>query len=318
MGLRKATAEEFGIALRHFSKTVGWSMEFTAIREAGLMSRDSITFTPPLVSGGGRGETKQAELTGKAAVERDIRSIFTAENDRTRSPAAILLNRMGIAAKYRNWTDFNKAKKEIVAAGITFDSVLTNKIAQDADTTRSFKKAQNYFNQIQVKMSDYGSQVVVDMKYIHDRLKYQNRQGRTKIIKHQGDQKGRYLVSSKAELNNYIKLQQTQVGKLKAGWWNVIVSLPEPSVRYKAGDWGKKGVAGYVKKFPGVGCYLTFKFSENNAEIIFANPIGDNDGVSSFFHVQELVYGQAMNRIAMDLQQLLGRNIDESFDFDNF
>jgi hypothetical protein len=311
MGLRKATAEEFGIALREFSQAVGWSMEFTAIREAGLMSRDSITFTPPLVAGGGQGETKQAELTGKAAVDRDIRSIFTAENDRNRSPAAILLNRMGAAAKMRNMTEFNKAKKEIVAAGITFDSVLTNKIAQDADTTRSFKKAQNYFNQIQVRMSDYGSQVVVDMKYIHDRLKYQNRQGRTKVIKNQGEQKGRYLVSSKAELSNYIKLQQTQVGKLKAGWWNVIVSLPTPTVRYKAGDWGKKGVAGYVKKFPGVGCYLSFKFSEHDAEIVFANPIGDNDGVSSFFRVQELVYGTAISRIEKDLDQLLGRRVEE-------
>lgn len=318
MALRKASAEEFAACLAKFSKAVGWSMEFTAIREAALMSRDSIIFSPPLVAGGGRGETKQAELAGKAAVARDINAIFVAENDRKRSPAAILLNRMAVAAKFRNWSEFNKTRKEIQTAGITFDSVLTNKLAQDADSTRAFKKAQNYFNQIQVRMNDYGSTVVTDLKYIHERLRYQNRKGRNRVIKNMGEQKGRYLVATKAELNDYIKLRQMEVGKLKAGWWNVIVSLPTPTVRYKAGDFGKKGVAGYVKKFPGVGCYLSFRFTPNDAELVFANPIGDNDGVSSFFQVQELVYGNAIKRMELDIEQLLQRDIDESFDFDSF
>lgn len=310
MGVRTASAQEFQAALESFSKDVGWSMEFTAIREAGLMCRDSITFTPPMVAGGGQGQTKQAELTGKAAVARDINAIFVAENDRKRSPAAILLNRMAIAAKYRNMGEFTKAQREISAAGITFDSVLTNKIAQDSDSTRAFRKAQNYFNQLQVKMGDYGSQIVTDLKAIHDRLKYQNRQGRTRVIRNQGDQKGRFMVATKSELNDYIKLRQQEVGKLKAGWWNVIVSLPQPKVRYRAGEFGKKGVAGYVKKFPGVGCHLTFKFTEANAELVFANPIADNDGISTFFNVMSLVYGNAISRIERDLDQLIQRDID--------
>ena len=309
MALREATVEEFQAALIDFAQEVGWSMEYASLREAALMSRDSIIFSPPLVAGGGGGETKQAELTGKKAVARDIHALFTAENDRARSPAAILLNRLGAAAKFRNMTEFNKAKEEIQRSAITFDSVLTNKIVQDGDQTRSFKKAQNYFNQINVKMNDYGSSVITDIAYIHDRLKFSQR-GKTKIIKGQGEQKGKFLVSTKSELEQYIKVRQKEVGKLKSAWWNVIVSLPKPQKKGVDQNFGQKGVAGYVKKFPGLGGFFSIAKSESGVVLIFGNPIGDNDNIGSFFNVMNLVYGNAVARIERDLDQLIARDVN--------
>jgi len=306
MALRQGTAAEFQAALENFAEEVGLSMEYASLRESALMSRDSITFTPPFEAGGGAGETKQAELVGKRAIFRDVNAMFVAENDRTRAPAAVLLNKLGTAAKMKNASAYTQAREQIIKAGITFDSVLTNKIVQDGDQTRSFKKAQNYFNQLAVKLNDYDRAVVTDIAAIHDKLKFKGQKKGHRL----GDQKGKYMVQSKTELDNYIKLRQQQVGKLKAAWWNYIATMPRPKKKGVDQNFGKKGVAGYVKKFPGIVPYFNMVKSDKGFELEFANPIGDNDDIATFFGVMNLVYGNALQRIELDLEQLMNRDVN--------
>jgi hypothetical protein len=74
----------FNRALTAFAQEVGYTIEYAALREAALMCRDAIIFTPPFKAGGGGGETKQAELVGRRAVERDINSLFVAKNDKAK------------------------------------------------------------------------------------------------------------------------------------------------------------------------------------------------------------------------------------------
>lgn len=306
MALRQASAAEFQAALIDFAQEVGWSMEYASLRESALMARDSIIFSPPFMAGGGGGETKKAELVGKRAIFRDINAMFVAENDRTRAPAAVLLNKLGTAAKMKNASAYTQAKQQIINAGITFDSVLTNKIVQDGDQTRSFKKAQNYFNQLQVKLNDYDRAVVTDIAAIHNQLKLKGQ----KNVHRLGEQKGKYMVQSKNELDKYIKLRQKEVGKLKAAWWNYIVTIPKPKKKGIDQNFGQKDVAGYVKKFPEIVPYFNMVKSEKGFELEFANPIGDNDDIATFFGVLNLVYGNAVKRIESDLDQLIGRDVN--------
>ena len=102
MALVHNNVTTFNKALTAFAQEVGYTIEYAALREAALMCRDAIIFTPPFKMGGGGGGTKQAELIGKRAVDRDINSLFVAKNDKAKVAGAILLNNLPSAAKRRN------------------------------------------------------------------------------------------------------------------------------------------------------------------------------------------------------------------------
>jgi len=59
VGLVHANVTTFNKALTSLAQEVGWTIEYAALREAALMCRDAIIFTPPFAPGGGKGETKQ-------------------------------------------------------------------------------------------------------------------------------------------------------------------------------------------------------------------------------------------------------------------
>ena len=298
------TALQFNNSLTAFAREAGWTIEYAALREAALMCRDAITFTPPFALGGGKGETKQAELIGKAAVARDLNTLFVAVNDRKRVTSAIHLNNMATAAKMRNMSDFIKAQKAAMDSAIVFDSNILNKIVRDSDQQRAYQKATNYFN---TSPANLNSKVVDDLYPIHRRYKYTSRQGKTRIIKHQGDYQGKFLVSSKEVLNQYIKSQQELVGKLKSGWWNVMMSLPKPKKKGVDQNFGRKGVASYVKKFPGNAIHNVMT-SPSAVSIRFGNAIGNADNKATKNNVEGLIYSSAVNRMYNDIEKMLSRD----------
>ena len=288
------------------AKEVGWTIEYASLREAALMCRDAIVFTPPFVDGGGKGETKQAELVGKAAVKRDINSIFVAQNDKSRVTGSMHLKSLQYNAGTRNFANFTKARSAARLSGIDFVSGILNKIVKDSDDQRAFAKATNYFGASSVKQ-DY--EVVQDLEPIHRRLKITNRQGKTKIIKNQGAYgTNKFLVQSKTQLNAYIKKEQEQVGKLKSGWWNAMQSLPKPKKKGVDQTFGRKGVAAYVKKFSG-NVIKSVKTSPTAVDIRVGNLIGDNDNKATNNNVLQLVYGNAVQRIELDLERFLQRDV---------
>jgi hypothetical protein len=282
-------------------------MEYASLREAALMCRDAITFTPPFALGGGKGETKQAELIGKAAVARDLNTLFVAVNDKKRSAAAIHLSNMASAARMRRMSDFIIAQKAARDSGISFDSNIVNKIVRDADETRAYQKATNYFNTSQVSPN---SKPVDNLEPIHQRFKYVNRRGKTRIVKYQGDYHGRFLVTSKSILNQYIKSQQQMVGKLKSGWWNTLMALPKPQKKGVDQNYGRKGVASYVKRFSG-NAIVYANSTPTKVNILFGNAIGDNDNKASSNNVKGLMYSAAILRMQRDLQQFISRDISK-------
>lgn len=304
MGLVHNNVGTFNKALSSFAQEVGWTIEYAALREAALMCRDAIVFTPPFKLGGGGGETKQAELVGRRAVERDINSIFVAKNDKARVAGAMLLNNLASAAKHRNYGDFTKAMQAANDKSIQFDALIPNKIVADSDALRAYRKAQNFFNQ---SSGQPGNAVVDDLRPVHDRLKRLTRQGKTKIEKGRGDYLGKFLVGSKSELKAYIKERQAEVGKLKSGWWNVMQVIPKPQKKGVDQTFGRKGVASYVKKFPGNNFQRLYS-TQKAVNYSFGNLIGNADNKATQNNVAGLVYANAIARIERDTDQLLRRD----------
>jgi len=304
VGLTHATAASLNKALDALAKECQWTMEYTVLREAALMCRDAIIFTPPFVAGGGGGETKQAELVGKAAVKRDINKLFVAMNDKAKISGALMLNQLASAAKMRDFASFQNARQQLSSRTINFDSLVANKIAADGDDQRAYLKAQNFFNKYKVRPANAP---VEDLRAVHDRFKRLTRQGKTKIETGRGDYLGKFLVKSKGELNAYIKLRQEEVGKLKSGWWNIIEALPKPKKNGVDQEFGRRKVAGYVKKFPGNNMQV-FYATSRAASIKCGNLIGNADGVADRNNVLNLVIGNAVARIERDLEQMLARD----------
>jgi hypothetical protein len=307
VGFVHTKVETFNKALDEFAKEAGWTMEYTILREGALMCRDAIIFTPPFIGGGGGGETKQAEIVGKNAVKRDINSLFVAVNDKAKISGAMMLNQLASAAKMRDFASFENARAQISNRTISFDSHLANKFAADGDPQRAYLKAQNFFNKYKVRPANLP---VDDLRSVHDQYKHLTRQGKTRITRGQGDYLGKFLVKSKGELNAYIKTRQEEVGKLKSGWWNVIEALPKPKKKGVEQNFGRKGVAAYVKKFPGNNMQA-FISTPDRVSLLIGNQIGNNDDVASRNNVMNLIYANAVARIEKDLEQMIKRDVQK-------
>lgn len=304
MGLAHNNVITFNRALTAFAQEVGFTIEYAALREAALMCRDAITFTPPYADGGGKGETKQAELQGKRAVQRDLNDLFVAKNSPKRVAGGMLINDIAAAARNRDFAGFSLAMKAAKDKSLNFDSVIVNAITRDDDMLRAYRKAQNFFNKTDLRR---GVGVVDDLAPIHKRYKYTSRQGKTKIIKHQGNYLGKFLVKSQSELNRYIKSQQDMVGKLKSGWWNVMQTLPKPKKKGVDQTFGRKGVAGYVKKFHGNNFHTIYK-TDKAVMLRFGNMIGNAGEKATKNNVLGLVYNTAILRMERDAEQMLKRD----------
>jgi hypothetical protein len=71
---------------------------------------------------------------------------------------------------------------------------------------------------------------------------------------------------------------------------------------------GRKGVAAYVKKFSG-NVIKSVKTSPTAVDIRVGNLIGDNDNKATNNNVLQLVYGNAVQRIELDLERFLQRDV---------
>jgi hypothetical protein len=304
VGLVHATAESLNKALDEYAKEVGWTMEYTILREGALMCRDAIIFTPPFVDGGGGGETKQSELVGRRAVDRDIRRIFVPQNDTARVNGLMMLKQLSNAAKNRDYSSFIDAKRQLNTSTVKLDTLVGSRIINDSDDTRAYRKAQNFFSKSSVARMNPPT---TDMKAVHKQYLYMTRGGRKRFDQSKLDFTGRYFVKSKGELNAYIKSQQENVGRLKSAWWNVIEALPKPKKKGVEQNFGRKGVAAYVKKFPGNNIQSLVSTS-SIVSLIIGNQIGNSDDVATRNNVLPQMIGNAVARINRDLEQMLNRD----------
>lgn len=300
----KFNADQFRRALESLSQEMGWTMAYTGLRTAKFMCFDSLVFTPPFVRGGGKGNTPEAGRVGEAAVERDIRAIFTAKDARQKTSGSLILQRLAWAGHNNDSGAWADAKR--MAQGIVFENPIVTKLVQDPDTARSFKKAQNFFSRaskIGTVAPDQKKARVLTMSElapIHERLRTNNRRGRFKVTKSQGDYLGKFLVESKTTLNAYIKKRQAQEGKTKAAWLSVLNSLPDPPTRGSEVRIAAKQseIAKYIRRHASNGQgYQSYFFTPRGVMITFGNRIADRGDTSSRNNVQGLVLNRAYQRM---------------------
>lgn len=291
-------------ALNEYRLFSGKCMRDVLLEEAALTSRELMVFTPPIVQGGGKGLSKAAEVLGKEAIEKDVRSIFNSTNDPQGRSAFAL---MGMAVVAGDRSLFEKARK---------DGTMTNKargifrgVLDDPDPDRAYRQFSNRFRA--AFEAKAGNTVVKDLRGIHDakRAKYAGR-----IRKNNGATAPELRqMADDAALKAYIKQRQKKVGELKAGWLDVIMSLPKPETPGIQKTYGIKGVPAWVvKNRTGTG-YTNFSGQPNTANfsLRIGNSIGDNEGVSTDARTLEKVMAVRTGKLFKRAEALMLYGIDK-------
>jgi hypothetical protein len=292
-------------ALNEYRLFSGKCMRDVLIEEAALTCRELMVFTPPLVNGGGKGLSKAAEVAGKTAVERDIRSIFNSDADPEGRSAFSL---MGMAVVAGDRSLFEKARK---------DGVSTNKargifkgVLDDPDPDRAYRQFANRFRA--AFEAKAGQTVVKELKGTHDAMKAKYA-GRIRKNNGPGVAKELRQMADEAAMKAYIKQQQKNVGRLKAGWLDVIMSLPKPETPGIQKTYGIKGVPAWVMKNRSGNGYTSFSGQPNTANfgMIIGNSIGDNDGVSTDARTLEKVMAIRTGKLFKRADALMMYGVDK-------
>lgn len=297
--------EAYTQALNEYRLFSGKCMRDVLIEEAALTCRELMAFTPPLVNGGGKGLTKAAEVAGKTAVEKDIRSIFNSTADPEGRSAFSL---MGMAVVAGDRSLFEKARKEGVstkgARGI-FRGVL-----DDDDPERAYRQFANRFRA--AFEAKAGQTVVKELKGTHDAMKAKYA-GRIRKNNGPGVAKELRQMADEAAMKAYIKQQQKNVGRLKAGWLDVIMSLPKPETPGIQKTYGIKGVPAWVMKNRAGNGYTSFRGQPSTANfgLTIGNAIGDNDGVSTDARTLEKVMAIRTGKLFKRADALMQYGVDK-------
>tara|TARA_R110000868_G_scaffold345361_3_gene606459 strand:- start:615 stop:1556 length:942 start_codon:yes stop_codon:yes gene_type:complete len=297
--------EAYTQALNEYRLFSGKCMHDVLIEEAALTARELMVFTPPLVNGGGKGLSKAAEVAGKTAVEKDIKSIFNSTND-PQGRSAFALMGMAVAADDRSL--FEKARK---------DGVMTNKargifrgVLDDPDPERAFRQFSNRFRA--AFEAKAGQAIVKDLRSTHAsmRAKYA---GRIRKNNGPGVPKELRQIADDAAMLAYIKAEQKKVGRLKAGWLDVIMSLPKPTTPGVQKNYGIKGVPAWVTKNRSSTGYTSFTGQPSTANfgMRIGNSIGDNDGVSTDARTLEKVMAVRTGKLLKRADALMMYGIDK-------
>lgn len=262
-------------ALNEYRLFSGKCMRDVVIEEAALTARELMVFTPPLVQGGGKGLSKAAEVAGKTSVEKDIKSIFNSTADPEGRSAFSL---MGMAVVAGDKSLFEKGRKEGVMT--TKSKGIFRGVLDDEDPERAYRQFSNRFRA--AFEAKAGQTIVKDLKGTHDAMKAKYA-GRIRKNNGPGIPKELREIADAAAMKAYIKKQQQNVGRLKAGWLDVIMSLPKPETPGIQKNFGVKGVPAWVFRNRSSTGYTSFSGQPNTANfgMIIGNSIGDNDGVST-------------------------------------
>lgn len=308
--IEPASLADFNAAIRHFAAEVNTSMETVNRQQMRLMCRDAMTFTPPMPKGGGRGLSSAAHKSGMNKLGNDVKRIFIAA-DEPRKAMPVMLRQIinSVRGDDRQafidiYDKFNPAK----ARGL---SPVMRKIMEDTSWTRAFAKAKNYLN----KANIYGQIKQVagftsDLRGIHDRYKGAVN-GRWKRNAPIGGPQ--YFVDSMATLEAYIANRQLKVGRVKAGWAQVMSLVPMPV--------NKKGVAmnyGSYKapwvdanKSGNRGIFQSSK-SGGRSGMSVTNLIGNINNISNEAGTENIVYGNRVKQIRAAVTQFLQKDVQNA------
>jgi hypothetical protein len=302
----------YAFACRETIKDIG-------LKNAALMCRDSIMLTPPMGAGGKGGLTVTGEKAGKRAIAADVRKIYVAADNRKGiAPLLILTKKLAYSTRNGNPAEFRALLDGAARTALKRGTRVLQAIANDYDDERAFKKAKNYFNRSQLRSNEYGSLGYQrDLRPVHNML-LAKAGGRFKQngkpFQPLTNWRDKILVETDEEIKEYIASRTPKVGRLKAGWYKVLMGLPKPSSREGKTNFGTGGIANYIKVHAGNAGYFNFNETPSNLNLIIGNGIADMNNVSTEADVKATVIGMRYKQVYLDLARRLKKDVD---DFNN-
>ena len=302
----------YAFACRETIKDIG-------LKNAALMCRDSIMLTPPMGAGGKGGLTVTGEKAGKRAIAADVRKIYVAADNRKGiAPLLILTKKLAYSTRNGNPAEFRALLDGAARTALKRGTRILQAIANDYDDERAFKKAKNYFNRSQLRSNEYGSLGYQrDLRPVHKMLLAkaggrfkQNGKPFQPLV----NWRDKVLVETDEEIKEYIASRTPKVGRLKAGWYKVLMGLPKPSSREGKTNFGTSGIANYIKAHAGSAGYFNFNETPSNLNLIIGNGIADMNNVSTEADVKATVIGMRYKQVHLDLARRLKKDVD---DFNN-
>jgi hypothetical protein len=185
------------------------------------------------------------------------------------------------------------------------------KIANDYDDERAFRKAKNYLNRTRYTKSEYGTiQFERNLRPLHQRL-LTRYGGRFKIgltpINPVGDWRNRYMVQTEEEIISYVLERQLHVGRLKAGWWDALLMIPNPKFNGTEKQYGRAGIDSYIKAQSSNEGRFSMNSSPKEVNLSISNMIGNANSVADEAGVKSLVLGLRVSNINKDLANMIKR-----------
>lgn len=302
----------YAFACRETIKDIG-------LKNAALMCRDSIMLTPPMGAGGKGGLTVTGEKAGKRAIAADVRKIYVAADNRKGiAPLLILTKKLAYSTRNGNPAEFRALLDGAARTALKRGTRILQAIANDYDDERAFKKAKNYFNRSQLRTTEYGTQGYQrDLRPVHKML-LAKAGGRFKKngkpFQPLTNWRDKILVETDEEIKEYIASRTPKVGRLKSGWYKVLMGLPKPSSREGKTNFGTGGIANYIKVHAGNAGYFNFNETPSNLNLIIGNGIADMNNVSTEADVKATVIGMRYKQVHLDLARRLKKDVD---DFNN-
>lgn len=304
--IKPASREEFRLAMKKFAEDAGVELEMIEREQARLMLRDAMTFSPPMPEGGGQGLGKAAWTAGKRKLASDVQRIFIPQDSPTRGKSVFLRQvvnavKLGNGAAGGFGAEWLEVYTSQTASKVRSLSPVLQKIMNDTDHHRAFRKAQNYLN----KANIHGTYrpiagVTSQPRPIHDQ--YKNAvNGRWKPGQPIGGPQ--YYIESTAALNAYIASRQTKVGWVKAGYADALAKVPNTFDKNGSGrNYGAYDAPWVDANKAGYGTYAVTK-SLGKVMSVIGNNIGNMGGVADTSDVRNIVYGNRVANLQITLQR---------------
>jgi len=303
---------KFLASLKRYAKKTGQTLRDACLEQAALACEDAANFTPPLVKGGGKGLSKAAEIAGENAVAGDIKKMFVSANDRYSSNAAnVLATNLAYATRNNDVAMFNKLIGNGSMKALKSLSPIMQKIANDMDYDRAFKKAKNYLNRANIVLSDYGTiGFVFNLKPVHNEIKAKFGGRIKRKVK---PVKKKLLVETTAELKEYIRERQQMVGSIKSGWASALRSLPKPVINGIPKNFGVDLLnVAWINRHSNVAGRNTVSANDTNVDITVANTMGNINQIATDATVLELVYANRRKQMRNRVKEHLNNTTKEA------
>ena len=306
---------EFEQAMMQYAYACRETIKDVGLKNAALMCRESMMLTPPMGSKG-NGLKQQAQKAGEKSINRDVRKIFIAVNSRKGiAPLLLLTEKLAYSTRYGTPAEFQSLLQGAARTTLKRGTRVLQAIANDYDDERAFRKAKNYFARSIARSTQFGVGYVQDLRPIHEaHLKRFNGRflvgGRSKSpLRNWRDKQ---LVQDDEAIKEYVASRAPSVGKLKSGWYKVLMGLPKPSSRENKANFGTSGIPNYIKRHAGQAGYIQLLEAKDVFSLVIGNGIADMNKVSTEADVKSTVLGLRYKQLRLDLEQRLKKAADKA------